>query len=77
LWLVVIALGMSALSLYYYLQVLKQIYVVEPPREPLPIQAGIPTLVVIVLLAALTVLLGCAPTLLLNELNVALRSSGW
>ena len=30
LWLVVVALAMSAVSLYYYLQVLKQIYIAEP-----------------------------------------------
>src|SRR5262249_55943944 len=30
LWLVILAIAMSAVSLYYYLQVLKQIYVVAP-----------------------------------------------
>src|SRR4029077_18194362 len=32
LWLVILAIAMSAVSLYYYLQVLKQIYVTEMPR---------------------------------------------
>ncbi|MCI0744477.1 MAG: NADH-quinone oxidoreductase subunit N [Verrucomicrobia subdivision 3 bacterium] len=32
LWLVVFAIAMTAVSLYYYLQVLKQIYVAPPPR---------------------------------------------
>ena len=34
LWLVILAIGMSAVSLYYYLQVLKQIYVTEPADLP-------------------------------------------
>ena len=33
LWLVVVAIGMSAVSLYYYLQVLKQIYVAEAAAD--------------------------------------------
>jgi len=68
LWLVILAIGMSAVSLYYYLQVLKQIYVVPPPSglaaAPIP---SLPKTVII--LAALTVIvLGCAPNLLLRVL---------
>ncbi len=74
LWLVVVALGMSAVSLYYYLQVLKQIYIAEPR----PVAEGMPTplltQVVILLLAAAVVVLGCAPDLLLNPLLSAIRS---
>ena len=68
LWLVILAIGMSAVSLYYYLQVLKQIYFVPPPSglaaAPIP---SLPKTVII--LAALTVIvLGCAPNLLLRVL---------
>jgi NADH-quinone oxidoreductase subunit N len=35
LWLVVLAIAMSAVSLYYYLRVLKGIYVADPPASPL------------------------------------------
>lgn len=76
LWFVVAAIAMSAVSLYYYLQVLKQIYVAESSPAAMPIQ-DLPATAVIVLLAALVVLLGCAPTLLLDKLTVAMRNSGW
>ncbi len=76
LWLVVLAIGMSAVSLYYYLQVLKQIYVVEAPVE----LASGPTLWVshaaIGLLAASVIVLGCAPDLLLGRLVDAVRLAG-
>src|SRR5207245_11083475 len=36
LWLVILALAMSAVSLYYYLQVLKQIFIVEPNTTSAP-----------------------------------------
>jgi len=66
LWLVILAVATSAISLFYYLQVLKQIYVQEGPPEPLKVP--VITQVVLVLLAALVVLFGCAPNLLLGWL---------
>jgi NADH-quinone oxidoreductase subunit N len=52
LWLVVLAIATSAVSLYYYLQVLKQIYVVEAPvGSPNPQASG--TLQVAIAIAAL------------------------
>ena len=36
LWLVIMAVAASAVSLYYYLQVLKQIYAGEPPARQFP-----------------------------------------
>src|SRR5208283_2796040 len=38
LWLVVVALALSAVSLYYYLQVLKQVYI----AEPVPVSRAVP-----------------------------------
>ena len=67
LWLVVLAIAMSAVSLYYYLQVLKQAFVVEALDAP-PIKVSKTSLAVLVVLAAGVVLLGCAPSLLLNRL---------
>jgi NADH-quinone oxidoreductase subunit N len=64
LWLVILAIAMSAVSLYYYLQVLKQIYVL--PGDTTPIQASWPTRLTIVLMAAAVVGLGVAPNLLLK-----------
>src|SRR5262249_48495994 len=74
LWLVILAIGMSAVSLYYYLQVLKQVYVVEGPES---VQAERPapvlTQVVLAVAALGVVVLGCAPDLLLGRLLEAIK----
>jgi NADH-quinone oxidoreductase subunit N len=76
LWLVALAIGMSAVSLYYYLQVLKQIYVAEVPatvpHAPLPVVRQ----VAVAVLAAAVVILGCAPDLLVSKLANAARLTG-
>src|SRR6266566_4418988 len=41
LWLVILAIAMSAVSLYYYLQVLKQIYVADVPAGAPELRATI------------------------------------
>jgi NADH-quinone oxidoreductase subunit N len=69
LWLVILAIAMSAVSLYYYLQVLKQIYVL--PGDTTPLRAPWPTQLVIVLMAVAVLALGLAPTLLLKTLTPA------
>jgi NADH-quinone oxidoreductase subunit N len=66
LWLVVLAVAMSAVSLYYYLRVLKQIYVAEGAADAVAIDVPLVTRVTIWVLAALVVLLGCVPALLLR-----------
>jgi NADH-quinone oxidoreductase subunit N len=66
LWLVLLAVAMSAVSLYYYLRVLKQIYVVDGARDAPAIQVSLVTRVTVWVLAALVVVLGCAPGLLLR-----------
>jgi NADH-quinone oxidoreductase subunit N len=67
LWLVIVAIAASAVSLYYYLQVLKQAYVLPGAEDfaAIPSSAKAP----IVLLAALVLLLGCFPHLLLRPLT--------
>lgn len=73
LWLVILAVAMSAVSLYYYVQVLKQIYVAEAPnaspapRVPLSVQLSLGVLALAVLV------LGCAPDLLVSRLLAALK----
>jgi len=73
LWLVVLALALSAVSLYYYLKVLKQIYVVEEiptsPAKPIPIA----TMAVLILAAVVTVVLGSAPNLLIGFLQATVQ----
>jgi len=67
LWLVVLAIAMSAVSLYYYLKVLKSIYVGEPAGEA-PVRVPVVQQVVLGLIALGVVVLGCAPSLLLRWL---------
>jgi NADH-quinone oxidoreductase subunit N len=66
LWLVLLAVAMSAVSLYYYLRVLKQIYVVDGPPGAPTIRVALVTRVAIWVLAGVVVLLGCLPGLLLR-----------
>ena len=73
LWLVILAIAMSAVSLYYYLQVLKQIYIADPPAQAGPIQTPMISQVAICLIAFSVVLLGCAPNLLLAWLQQAIQ----
>jgi NADH-quinone oxidoreductase subunit N len=61
--LVALAVGMSAVSLYYYLQVLKRAYVM-PPTDDAPIRVHPVTALVLVAIAAAVVVLGCFPGLL-------------
>jgi NADH-quinone oxidoreductase subunit N len=68
LWLVILAIAMSAVSFYYYLQVLKQAYVLDAAANAPAIKVPPATMLALVLLAALVILLGCAPGLLLRHL---------
>jgi NADH-quinone oxidoreductase subunit N len=68
LWLVVLAIAMSAVSLYYYLKVLKCIYVIDPPNDASPLHMSVLRQVTLCLIALSVVLLGCAPNLLLHWL---------
>jgi NADH-quinone oxidoreductase subunit N len=76
LWLVILALAMSAVSLYYYLQVLKQIYVAETPTDAPHPATPILSQCILCLLALAVLLLGCAPNLLVRPLVEAIKLAG-
>ncbi|MGA9587553.1 MAG: proton-conducting transporter membrane subunit, partial [Terracidiphilus sp.] len=63
--LVVLAIAMSAVSLYYYLQVLKRVFVM-PAVDETPMKANAVTMGVLVVIALAVVALGCMPGLLQN-----------
>jgi NADH-quinone oxidoreductase subunit N len=71
LWLVLLALAMSVVSFYYYLKILKQTYVSEPVPEAGPIYLPATTRVAVWGAAALVVVLGCWPDLLLSRITAA------
>jgi NADH-quinone oxidoreductase subunit N len=66
--LVALAIAMSAVSLYYYLQVLKRAYVMKAVDET-PIQVHPTTMFVLLMIAASVVVLGCFPALLQNWIS--------
>jgi NADH-quinone oxidoreductase subunit N len=68
--LVALAVALSAVSLYYYLQVLKRAYLM-PAVDETPIKAHPVTLAVLVAIAAAVVLLGCFPALLQGWISSA------
>jgi len=68
LWLVILAIAMSAVSFYYYLRVLKEAYVQDAPENAPAIKVPALTLLALVILAGLVILLGCVPSLLTDHL---------
>lgn len=70
LWLILLAVAMSAVSLYYYLRVLKAAYVAPAPEDLPRLRVSPATRLTLWVLAALVVLLGCAPSLLLNVIGL-------
>lgn len=74
LWLVILAIAMSAVSLYYYLMVLKQIYVVDATNaiEGENHCVSWVTQVALAVMALGVVLLGCAPNLLVGAIQQCL-----
>ena len=64
LWLVILAIAMSAVSFYYYLRVLKAAYVEDAAEGAPTIRVPLPTFLALALLALLVILLGCVPGLL-------------
>jgi NADH-quinone oxidoreductase subunit N len=69
LWLVIVAIAMSAVSLYYYLIVLKQVFVAEAAANATALRIHPGAMVGIVFLALVVVIAGCLPDLLLNRLH--------
>jgi len=76
LWLVILAIAMSAVSLYYYLQVLKQIYVADEPADAPWLRVPVVIQVVLVLIALGVIVLGCLPSLLVGPLRHAVEAAG-
>ncbi len=70
--LVALAIAFSAVSLYYYLQVLKRAYVM-PGADETPIRVHPVTLAVLIAIAAGVVVFGCFPALLQNWIGELLR----
>lgn len=77
LWLVILAVGMSAVSLYYYLQVLKQIYVAPVRAGAGAVKVPVIAQIVLILIAAGVVVFGCVPHLLLGPLTGAVKGVGF
>lgn len=69
LWLVILAIAMSAVSFYYYLKVLKQIYVVEGTNRTDAPNVSTLAQVVLLVMAILVIVLGCFPNLLVGPLQ--------
>jgi NADH:ubiquinone oxidoreductase subunit 2 (subunit N) len=63
---------MSVVSFYYYLKVLKQAYVSEPSTDA-AITVRVTTRIALWMTAALVVLLGCLPDLLLDRIAIVLH----
>lgn len=76
LWLVVLAIAMSAVSLYYYLQVLKQIYVVAAPANAPILHIPLSSKIALALLALGVLILGVLPNLFLEKLLAAIKFVG-
>ena len=76
LWLVVLAIAMSAVSLYYYLRVLKTMYVTPLPPGTVLVRSPFVGQLVAVILAVAVLVFGCAPNLLLRWIDAAVRATG-
>jgi NADH-quinone oxidoreductase subunit N len=70
--LVALAIAMSVVSLFYYLQVLKRVYVM-PAIDETPIKAHPFTLAVSLIITATVVVLGCFPALLMRWIESYFR----
>lgn len=75
LWLVILAIAMSAVSFYYYLKVLKQIYVVDRTDGTDATKPSWFTQAVLLVMAVLVILLGCVPDLLVGALRACFAAA--
>jgi NADH-quinone oxidoreductase subunit N len=73
-WLVLAAIALSVVSLYYYLQVLKQVYVAPAPLDQIPYGRSWFAGGVVCLAAGLVILFGVFPGLLLHPIIMGLRA---
>jgi NADH-quinone oxidoreductase subunit N len=69
LWLVILAIAMSTVSLYYYLQVLKRIYIAPLPDGAAPIRTPVVAQLTLCAIALGVVVFGCVPDILLRWLK--------
>lgn len=76
LWLVILAIAMSAVSLYYYLQVLKQIYVAAGPDAKNATDVSLLNQIVLSVLALGVVLLGCFPGWMVGWIEQSMAAPG-
>ena len=77
LWIVILAVAMSAVSLYYYLQVLKQIYVLDASDSVSTINSSVLAKSAVIALATGVLIFGCFPNLILERLSVAIKAAGF
>jgi NADH-quinone oxidoreductase subunit N len=77
IWLIIFAIAMSAVSLYYYLQVLKQVYVAAPAKEAPAFKISLSTRVLVSVLAVAVLGVGCVPDTILGPILAAIQGSGF
>jgi NADH-quinone oxidoreductase subunit N len=76
LWLVILSIAMSTVSLYYYLAVLKQIYVAAPSDAVASGRSSLSLRALVTVLAVLVLVLGLAPSLFLSRARPAAEIVG-
>ena len=76
LWLIIFAIAMSAVSLFYYLRVLKSAFVADPPKDAADVRSTGLMKLVVGLLAGGVIALGCTPDLILNQILKVIHASG-
>ena len=72
-WLVVIAVVNSVAALFYYLMVVRQMYVAEPAEAPAPLAIRWPLTATAVISGAIILIMGVAPGLWLSVTEAAAR----
>lgn len=68
-WLAILAIAMSAVGLYYYLQLLKAAFITPGAENTTPICTPLPAKLALTLAAALLIFLGLFPSLLLTSIG--------
>jgi len=68
-WLVILAIALSAVALYYYLLILKQALVAEPAANAAPVRVTAPAALALLIAAGLIVALGLWPSAILGLFN--------
>ena len=72
LWLVILAIAASVISLYYYLLVLKQAYVANPAEGAAPARCDLALRLTAAVLALVVVVAGCFPSTILLLIQSAI-----